>query len=118
MNLAMAYEEKGGLLSVDNLFDSQYWEMSCCSFWMTGSAALEDILYMRGYLLNVSAMRTYSFLLKVKKSVARSCQGPSGTSLGSMDWIAWVALCCMQILHLFTVCDINFHSGSIDSCLC
>ena len=69
---------------------------------MMGSAALEEILCMKGYLLNVSAIRRYSLLLKVKKLMARSCWDLLGIYLGSMGLKACVTLCCVYILHLFT----------------
>ena len=49
------------------------------------SAALVNILKVKGYLLNISAINRYSLLLNLKKSVARSYYGTSGTSLGSSD---------------------------------
>ena len=90
--MARTSEEKGGLL-VDNHFGVPYWEMTCCSFWMMGSAILEDSLYTNSYFLSSSAVRRFSLLLKVKKLATRSCQGPSGISQGSMGWMGCVALC-------------------------
>ena len=83
--------EMGGLLLVDNRFGGPYWEISCWEFLVC--ATLEEVWYMKGYLLNVSAMRRYSLLLNVKKLVARSCQRILGMSLGSMGWRAYMALC-------------------------
>ena len=37
-----------------------------------------------------------------KKSVARCCHRPSGISLGSISYMAWVALYWVHILHHFT----------------
>ena len=60
---------------------------------------LEVVLNMNGYLLNVSQMNRCSLQWNVKKSLARSCHEPSGTSLRSMGC---VALCRVQMVHLFT----------------
>ena len=47
-------------------------------------------------------MRRYLVLLCLKKSTARSCNGPSGISLGIMGCTACVALCLVQVLWCFT----------------
>ena len=51
---------------------------------MMVSAVFENILYIKGYWLNVSSCSKHSLPLKLKKSAARSCWGLSGISLGSM----------------------------------
>ena len=62
-NFARASEENGGPLYVNNLFGEPYWEIKFCSFHIMESADLEDVWYMKGYLLKVLVTRRYSFLL-------------------------------------------------------
>ena len=86
---------------------------------MMGSSASEDIVYTKGYLLNVSAMKRYCLSLKVKKSVSSSCQSPFSVSLGNMGWMACVALClCADLASLHIVCHASIHSRQVDSCSC
>ena len=54
---------------------------------------LEKPLNMKGYFLKMLHISMCSLPWNVKTSVARSCHGPSGTSLGSMGCVACVALC-------------------------
>ena len=79
-----------------------YCEKSCMTLNVMVSAVFVEILKVKGYLLNVSATNKYSLFLKVKKLVARSCQGASGASLGILGWMCWVALCWMHVLQCFT----------------
>ena len=61
-NFHRVSEENGGQLSVKNLFRGPYWEMCFFSFQMMESADLEDVWYMKGYLLKVSVTMRYSLL--------------------------------------------------------
>ena len=63
INCAKASDENGGPLSVDSVLGGPYREMSDLILFVTGSVALDETLYRKGYLLNVSAMRIYSVLL-------------------------------------------------------
>ena len=63
MNCAIASDENGGPLSVDSVLGDPYCEMSDLILLVTDSAALDETLCRKGYLLNVSAMRIYSELL-------------------------------------------------------
>ena len=63
INCAKASDEKGGPLSVDSVLGGPYCDISDLILLVTGSAALEETLYRKGYLLKVSAMRIYSVLL-------------------------------------------------------
>ena len=71
-------------MSGESLLGEQYWDINSCRFLMMVSAVLENVLYIRGYLLNLSTSRMYCLPLKIKKFVARFCQGLSGTSVGSI----------------------------------
>ena len=62
-NFLRASDENGGPLSVKNLFGGLYWEIRICSFHMMEFADFEDVWYMKGYLLKVSATRRYSLVL-------------------------------------------------------
>ena len=64
---------------------------------------LEAALKMEGYLLNVSQICRCSFWSNVKKSVARSCQGPSWTSLRSIGCVACCFLLCTDGTSLYIV---------------
>ena len=57
MNCAKASDEKGGPLSVDSVLGGPYCDISDLILSVTGSAALDETLYRKGYLLKVSAMR-------------------------------------------------------------
>ena len=100
INLANVSEANGGPLLVVKLLGVLYFE-KLCELAMV-SAVLVEILKVKGYLLNVSVTNKYSLFLNVKKSAARSCQGASGTSLGIMGLICWVALCWMHVLQHLT----------------
>ena len=83
-----------------------------------GSVAFEDVWYMKGYLLKVTATRRYSLLLNVKKSAARSCQEESGTSFRSIGWTAYLAFMLGTNLALIDVSsNVSIHSGPVDICL-
>ena len=63
INCVKASDENGHALSVDSVLGGPYCEMSDLILLVTGSAALDETLYRKGYLLNVSVMRIYSVLL-------------------------------------------------------
>ena len=75
---------------------------SCVNLHVMVSAVYVEILKVKGCLLNVSATNRYSLFLNVKRSALRSCQGASGTSLGIIWWVSWVALCWMHGLQHLT----------------
>ena len=102
MNLANVSDANGSPLSVVKLFRVPHCKKSCMNLCMMVSAVFMEVLKVKGYLLNVSVTNKYCLLLKVKKLAARSCQGASGTSLGIMSWMCWVALCWMHVLQHFT----------------
>ena len=56
-NFWRASDENGGPLSENSLFGGPHWEIKFCSFLIMESADLEEVWYMKGYLLKVSAMR-------------------------------------------------------------
>ena len=101
MNLANVSDANGGPLSVVRLLGVPYCEKSCMNLCVMVSAVFVEILKVKGYLLNVSVTNKYSWFFESEKLAVRSCQGASGTSLGIMGWICWVALCLMHILQHF-----------------
>ena len=106
-NLAEGSEANGGPLSVIKHLRIPYCEKSCVNLHITVSAVFVDILKVKGYLLNISAIRRYSLFLNLKKLAERSCQGASGTSLGITGWVCWVALCCICVLQHLRYSDIS-----------
>ena len=63
-DLASVSDEKGSPLFVERLLSGPYLGINSCSFLMMVSAVLEDILWINGYLLNVSTNSKYSIQLK------------------------------------------------------
>ena len=63
---------------------------------------LKMVWNLNGYLLDVSQICKCSSPWNVKASAARSCHGSPGTSLGSMGYVACIALYWVQMMHCFT----------------
>ena len=101
-NLAKGSEVNGGLLSVVKHLGVPYCERVGWTYVLLCLLFLLRSWWWRGYLLKVSVISRYSLFLNLKKSVAGSCQGASGTSLGIIGWVCWVALCWIHVLHHFT----------------
>ena len=80
---------------------------SCVNICITVSAVFVEILKVKGYLLKVSVISRYSLFLNFKKSAVRSCQEASGTFLGIIGWVCWVALCWVHVLQHLTYLAIS-----------
>ena len=65
-NLARISDKKGGLLLVKSHLGGPYCDIQSCKCFMSISVVLECVLWMKGYLLNVSAIRRYSLPLMDK----------------------------------------------------
>ena len=76
---------------------------------MMVSAAFKEILYMKGYLLNVPAMKRYSLLLK--GSIGYFSRKHELDGMGCFMLHA-------DLASLHIVCNVSIHSGPVDGCSC
>ena len=84
---------------------------------MIGSAILEEVWYTKGYLLNLSIMKRYSFIVECKEASGKVL--PRGIRYiprkHGQDSLCGLVLCAD--LASVEVCNVGIHSGPVDGSL-